>query len=879
MSTRLLPGENSSRMRPHRSIEEVHEPASPSVKAMARRFESHPTIPGGQTSRTTDSNNNNKTSRRRLSKSKKQNVPYTQKSKYQQLEKVKINNVHVNELRRHPSKQKRTSSSSGGKSQKSIVVPNITTTTTPAQKELAQFIGARMTPSRRSSSNRSEHSTKDFSTLVQRWQNGGSGATTIAVSSATPRRQKSREPFQPKIDQQEGSNTDGSSHKDSTPDTFCDFPVDPVRPVGPKTDPGQLESYAKLYGDRGNELGNEQVMSDQTIADMVKNSPLRPAAVRAAEAANLIAGEKDDEHMKELFKEAEETAEKAVMCDENEEYYEAFELYYVVVQLYWKVIPFMSPQEGEDIRSRIKMYIKRCDAIQEAFEDEGADLSDGEDDDDEKFESPRLQPQPAVSIKQVQQQQQQQQQLPSKQIVQQSSFTQQIEVSHSQPTQPAPGRTLPPTDTSKPVTLELLKPKADRQTGHAAAEAVSHPQNQTQMAIPSASTQVTAPPRQLYNSLQRPISRRAVRASTNSMSREKVAEMQERVQVMQDCLNNFTVKRKHLGPARALELQVTTLNANTFGDLKRLAPLEPKLEHRWVTELGVLLSVLQEIKEPRTAGGRKRRGGLTLGNADGKNLRNDIRKHLPNLESCDRRVQRTLRTFAALDGYVEYVDRETAGNKNQSKGRSRRRWWVKVPKIKPGGLPSPVRQVVDEAEREMKGVFKVCHEINVEVVKSMPVPASFVNSLPRHTKHLIGRELKEGLTTWDMFKITDFMKDRKMWNREAAKETASALEKVALLWESKTNNMNWVSRTLDFRGERVQQLVTAYRRCQTALKDLRREWPTMTHTALDCAKIESNSDVGRAGLEAYSRALESRAARLLSRIRELIDADNDARKR
>lgn len=51
----------------------------------------------------------------------------------------------------------------------------------------------------------------------------------------------------------------------------------------------------------------------------------------------------------------------------------------------------------------------------------------------------------------------------------------------------------------------------------------------------------------------------------------------------------------------------------------------------------------------------------------------------------------------------------------------------------------------------------------------------------------------------------------------------------------------------------------------------------MQHTDLDMAKIQHNEDIGHAGLEAYSRALESRAYRLLTRIRELLEADDEAK--
>lgn len=51
----------------------------------------------------------------------------------------------------------------------------------------------------------------------------------------------------------------------------------------------------------------------------------------------------------------------------------------------------------------------------------------------------------------------------------------------------------------------------------------------------------------------------------------------------------------------------------------------------------------------------------------------------------------------------------------------------------------------------------------------------------------------------------------------------------------------------------------------------------MQHTELDMAKIQNNEDIGLSGLEAYSRALESRAYRLLTRIRELLDANAESK--
>lgn len=559
-----------------------------------------------------------------------------------------------------------------------------------------------------------------------------------------------------------------------------------------------------------------------------------------------------DVYIRELFSEAEETAERAVQCDENEEYFEAFELYWVVVDLYSKVIPFLSQAEGVDVHERIKMYTRRCQAIREAFEDD--DVEDGEEDTRGNNEDAnKLQNAASIDASNGHNN------VGNSDNADLVHTFSNVRITGADTVPRNPAEAVGRLQSNDPSSEEKknTRPLAMDQMGQTSDQAPQHvkqSQNERQKIIPEtveqgepsangelrrtpypdfaerpmanipdASEQARPRPPFLVtgtgpsaatqahrSSLSRPISRSAARASTNSVSKEKVAEMQERVNLMQECLNNFTVKQKHLGPARALELAVTTLNANTFGDLKKLEPLAPELEHKWATELGVLLSMLKEIKVVRPG----------IGYA----LREDIAKHLPALERCDRSVRKTMRSFGALSGHVRYVERETASSGSAKGGRGRRRWWVKVPVVDHGGLNSDVLKIVEEAEQEMRSVFKICHEINVEVVKTIPVPISFVEGLPKHARSLIHKELKEGLTTWGMFKVSDYMKDRKMWDKESAKEITSSLEKVALIWEARTSNKSFLSRTFDIRGERFHQAMTAFRRCQNAIRDLRREW-------------------------------------------------------
>ncbi len=632
------------------------------------------------------------------------------------------------------------------------------------------------------------------------------------------------------------------------PDTFGDHTHE-LELRHPKTDPGQLESYARLAELRVTPQ-NVPVSSDQSLREMVAFSASQPAvdnvreqqiplrrSVSAARASEMQTADAEvypyaegveqegeevsdwgagDAHIQELFREAEETAERAVHADEQEEYFEAFELYWVVVELYYKVIPFLSPEEGQDVHERIKMYTHRCECIREAFEDDPeADLANEDVVEPTALETTPTTPATPAGYVHVETQDnhshikpiQNTPTTPSKQkrhhgegrsrppvhgggrsgakssskSTEDASSTypqhsterrfhnieQAQQIQRSQKSQ----RKTPQKDTRSTGRDKEVKPNA-REVSLDNAElplarsrlpdfSVSDPGPAQLPEAPRGPPGLGGAAAAHRNSLQRPISKSAVRASTSSVSRERMEEMQKRVKVMQDCLNNFTVKRKHLGPARALELQITTLNANTFGDLKRLEPLPEKLEHTWATELEVLLSMLQEIKEARP--------GQPL------SVREDIAEHLPSLERCDKIVRRTMRSFAVLKGEVEYVEPETGGSAKS--GRSRRKWWVKVPVVKQGGLTTNVRRVVQEAEKEMKSVFKIAHEINVEIVKSMPVPKSFVDALPKHARSLISRELKEGLTTWDMFKVSDFMKDRNLWSRDQAKEITSSLEK------------------------------------------------------------------------------------------------------
>ncbi|RID68748.1 hypothetical protein BRARA_C00887 [Brassica rapa] len=62
-------------------------------------------------------------------------------------------------------------------------------------------------------------------------------------------------------------------------------------------------------------------------------------------------------------------------------------------------------------------------------------------------------------------------------------------------------------------------------------------------------------------------------------------------------------------------------------------------------------------------------------------------------------------------------------------------------------------------------------------------------------------------------------------------------------------------------------------RVETILAMLKQKFPKILQSSLEISKIKNNKDVGHAILESYSRVLESLAAKIMSRIEDVLEAD------
>ncbi|KAA8493409.1 Rop guanine nucleotide exchange factor 13 [Porphyridium purpureum] len=162
----------------------------------------------------------------------------------------------------------------------------------------------------------------------------------------------------------------------------------------------------------------------------------------------------------------------------------------------------------------------------------------------------------------------------------------------------------------------------------------------------------------------------------------------------------------------------------------------------------------------------------------------------------------------------------------------------------------------------------------------MPIPSSFVGKLPASGHEILGDDLVAMMSRNTAFDIKSYLVQRGQWNERDAGFLASNLEKAILSWEMRLETEKSASskRKLDLnfsRRNKLKNMHLVLAKARIALKHLREAFPFMAPTALQMAKVCANLDAGKAGLEAYSRALEGRAGVIKERLLQIISADID----
>ncbi|XP_010535169.1 PREDICTED: rop guanine nucleotide exchange factor 11 isoform X1 [Tarenaya hassleriana] len=363
---------------------------------------------------------------------------------------------------------------------------------------------------------------------------------------------------------------------------------------------------------------------------------------------------------------------------------------------------------------------------------------------------------------------------------------------------------------------------------------------------------------------------------------------------------------KGVSSALALSNAITNLAASAFGEQRRLEPMPADRKLRWKREIGWLLSVTNHIVEFAPT---------QQTNKDGSSMeimttrqRTDLHVNIPALKKLDTMLIDCLDKFMDQDEFY-YVSRDSPDSGNGKAPRNDEKWWLPTVKVPPNGLSEMSRRFLQKQKECVNQVLKAAMAINAQVLSEMEIPESYIDSLPKVQKtyqqtfqdssffgrifYLIlslaapcscfdfssctqnGRaSLGDSIykmITLEMFDADQFLIEMDLSSEHRILDLKNRIEASIIIWKRKMVQKDmkspWGSAVSLEKREQFEE------RAETILLLLKQAFPGISQSALEISKIQFNKDVGLAILESYSRVLESLAQTVLSRIEDVLKAD------
>ncbi|KAL0425043.1 UNVERIFIED_CONTAM: Rop guanine nucleotide exchange factor 12 [Sesamum radiatum] len=326
---------------------------------------------------------------------------------------------------------------------------------------------------------------------------------------------------------------------------------------------------------------------------------------------------------------------------------------------------------------------------------------------------------------------------------------------------------------------------------------------------------------------------------------------------------------KGVSSALALSNAITNLAASVFGEQRRLEPMAADTKARWKKEIDWLLSVTDHIVEMVPSKQRSK---------DGTNMeimttrqRTDLHMNIPALRKLDTMLLDCLDNFKDQNEfyYTSKNDKDSDKDKRQDD-----KWWIPVPKVPPNGLSEASRKWVQYQKDSVHQVLKAAMAINAQVLSEMEIPECYIEALPKNGRASLGDALYRIITD-EYFDPDYFLSSVDISSEHKILDLKNKLEASVVIWKrkmtAKDNKSSWGSAVSLEKREIFED------RAETILLILKHRFPGLPQSDLDISKIQCNRDVGQAVLESYSRIIESLAFTVLSRIEDVMHADNLAR--
>ncbi|KAK1360170.1 Rop guanine nucleotide exchange factor 12 [Heracleum sosnowskyi] len=325
---------------------------------------------------------------------------------------------------------------------------------------------------------------------------------------------------------------------------------------------------------------------------------------------------------------------------------------------------------------------------------------------------------------------------------------------------------------------------------------------------------------------------------------------------------------KGVSSALALSNAITNLSASIFGEIARLEPMQPERKARWRKEIDWYLSVTDHIVEFVAV--KQNNNGITM-EVMTTRQRTDLIMNIPALRKLDAMLIDCLDNFKDQNEFT-YVSKN-ADKKNK---RNEDKWWVPTPKVPPNGLSDMTRNWLQFQKESVNQVLKASMAINAQILTEMEIPENYIESLPKKGKTSLGDSVYKSITL-DNFDPDVFLTTMDLSTEHKILDLKNRIEASKVIWRRKVNDKNgkssWSSTVSLEKRELFEE------RLETILLILKHRFPGIPQSQLDISKIQYNEDVGHAVLESYSRILESLAYKVISRIDDVLHADNLASNR
>ncbi|KAL5222259.1 hypothetical protein ABZP36_026972 [Zizania latifolia] len=331
---------------------------------------------------------------------------------------------------------------------------------------------------------------------------------------------------------------------------------------------------------------------------------------------------------------------------------------------------------------------------------------------------------------------------------------------------------------------------------------------------------------------------------------------------------------KGVPSALAVSNAITNLAASVFGEQRKLEPMAPDRKGRWKKEVGWLLSVADHIVE-FVAKKQVLDNGTEM-EVMGTQQRRDLQANIPALRKIDTML------LDYLDNYKDrnefwYVKRDSCSESDKEESeRSDEKWWMPIVKVPPGGLSPTSRGWLQHQKELLNQVLKAAMAINANCLMEMAIPESYLESLPKNGRASLGDALYRIITDVE-FDPDVFLSTVDMTSEHKILDLKDRIEASVIIWNRKVHNKDgksaWGSAVSQEKREQFEE------RAQTLLLIIKHRYPGIPQSTLDIAKIQENMDVGFAILESYSRVLESLAFNVMSRIEDVLNADDHAREK